>query len=154
MKKLLSLALLATLSFATVEINNQYVREVPPTSPNSAMFMEITNSSDKDVALVKATSNVAKVVELHTHSMSKGMMKMHPVDKIDIGAKSKTTLQPGGYHVMLLGLTKSLKDGDIIEAELTFSNGDKKRIKAPVKKIQSMMMQHGGGHHGHHGGHH
>ncbi len=142
MKKFLSLALLSTLAFANVEITNPYVREVPPTSPNSAMFMEIKNSFDKDVDLIKATSNVAKVVELHTHTMQYGMMKMYPVEKITIKAKSQTNLEPSSFHIMLIGLTKSLKDGDIIEAELNFSNGEKKTIKAPVKKIMTMEHKH------------
>ena len=143
MKRILLLSLLiATGLFAKIEIENAYVREVPPTMPNSAIFMKIENKSNKAVNLIKAESSVAKNVELHTHTMSNGMMKMYQVDKIIINANSETSLQPGGFHIMLIGLNKKLKENDIIDVELTFSNGEKTQIKASVKKIQSMMMHH------------
>lgn len=143
MKKVLLLSLLvASGLFAKMEIENAYVREVPPTMPNSAIFMNIKNGSNKAVDLIKADSSVAKNVELHTHTMSNGMMKMYQIDKITIEANSNTELEPGGFHIMLIGLNQKLKEDDIVEVELSFSNGEKTRIKAPVKKIQSMMMHH------------
>ena len=143
MKKILLLTLLTiTTILAKVEIENAYVREVPPTMPNSAIFMKIENESNKDIDLIKVESSVAKNVELHTHTMSNGMMKMYQVEKIAIKANSETKLQPGGFHIMLIGLNKKLKENHIVEVKLTFSNGEKVEIKAPVKKVQSMMMHH------------
>lgn len=143
MKKILLLTLfIITGLFAKIEVENPYVREVPPNMPNSAVFMKIENESDKRVDLISASSDVAKNVELHTHSMVNGMMKMYRVEKITIEANSETSLQPGGFHIMLIGLNKKLKESDIVEVELTFSNGEKIQIKAPVKKIKSMKMNH------------
>ncbi len=143
MKKILLFSLfIVTGLFAKIEIENAYVREVPPTMPNSAIFMNIENKSDKIVNLIKAESSIAKSVELHTHTMNNGMMRMYQVDKITINANSETLLQPGGFHIMLIGLNKKLKESDIVEVELSFSNGEKIKIKAPVKKVQSMMMHH------------
>ena len=148
MKRILLLSLLiVTGLFAKIEIENAYVREVPPTMPNSAIFMKIENRSNKIVNLIKAESNIAKNVELHTHTISNGMMKMYQVEKIAIEANSETALQPGGFHIMLIGLNKKLKENDIVEVKLIFSNGEETQIKAPVKKVQSMMMHHKN-HHG------
>ncbi len=123
-----------------LSISNPYVREVPPGQINSATFLSIKNDSDKDIALIKAISDVAKHVELHEHVHKDGMMQMRQVKQIDIPAHSTTILKPGGYHVMLIGLTRKIKSGDIIDVELQFDNGDKKAIKAEVKKVMRGML--------------
>lgn len=144
MKKLLALLFaISTVAMAsTIEIKDAYARATPPVLPNSAAFLSITNNLSQDIALVKASSSAAKVVELHTHDMKNGVMKMYQVPKIDIKANSTTTLQPGGFHIMLLGLVnKPLKPGQEIDLTLNFSNGDTLMIKAPVKTIMGGMMK-------------
>lgn len=140
--RLLSIsALLAGSLFASsIEVEDAYAREVPPSVMNSAAFMEIENSSDKDIALVGATSDVSKIVELHTHEMKDGMMQMFKVDKIVVPANGEVALKPGGYHVMFIGLKRALKSGENVEVELMFDNGEKVQITAPVKKVVRKMM--------------
>jgi len=128
--------LVTGLSFAKgMSVDDPYVREVPPGQMTSASFLILKNTNDKDVALIKATSDVAKNVELHEHVHDNGMMKMRQVPKIMIPANGETILKPGGYHIMLIGLTRKIKAGDIIDINLEFDNGDKQSIKAKVKKI-------------------
>lgn len=143
MKKILLLALLSALTLfaSNIEVKDAYVRATPPGLPNSAAFMTVKNHTDKDIAIVKATSDVSKVVELHTHSMKDGVMKMYQVPKIDIPANGETELKPGGFHVMLIGLNKPLKVGEEITYTLEFSNGETKTITAPIKTVMSGMMK-------------
>ena len=126
-----------------ISIEKPYVREVPPGQMNSASFLTINNTSEKDIALIKASSDVAKNVELHEHVHDAGMMKMRQVNQINIEAKGTTVLKPGGYHVMLIGLTRKIKSGDIIDLTLEFDNGEKKSVHAEVKKIMQGMMKKG-----------
>lgn len=130
------------LSFAKgISANDPYVREVPPGQMNSATFLTLKNDSNKEIALVKATSDVAKNVELHEHVHMDGMMQMRQVQKITIPANGITELKPGGYHIMLIGLTRKIKSGDIVDLTLEFDDGSKKDLKATVKKVmQGMMM--------------
>ena len=143
------LLLLATVSLAfasSIEVEHAYVRATPPSLPNSAAFMKIENETNSDVSLVSASSNISKVVELHTHGKKDGVMKMYQVPKIDIKANSKTILKPGGYHVMFIGLhNKPLKPGQKVTFTLNFSNGETIKVVAPVKKVMSgmKMMHHG-----------
>jgi copper(I)-binding protein len=143
MKKILLLALLsaATLFASNIEVKDAYVRATPPGLPNSAAFMIVENNTDKDISIVKATSNVSKIVELHTHSMKDGVMKMYQVPKIDILAKNQTELKPGGYHIMLIGLHNPLKVEDEVTLTLEFSNGQTKTIVAPIKSVMGGMMK-------------
>jgi periplasmic copper chaperone A len=142
MKKFLLLALLSasTLFASNIEVKDAYARATPPGLPNSAAFMTIENKTDKNIALTKATSNVSKVAEL---SMTDGVMKMYQVPKIDIPANGETALKPGGFHVMLIGLHKPLKEKEKVTITLYFSNGENKTITIPVKTVMDGMMEKG-----------
>ncbi|MCI6298733.1 MAG: copper chaperone PCu(A)C [Campylobacter sp.] len=145
MKKfVLSIVSIAAVFGADVEIEGAYARASIPNVPNSAAFFVIKNNSDKDIAITSANSDIAEKNELHTHIKENKMMKMMKIEKLVVPAKSSLELKSGGDHVMLMGLKKELKVGDEINLELSFSDGDKKSIKVPVKDLASTMhkMQH------------
>ena len=145
MKKfVLSIVSIAAVFGADVEIDGAYARASIPNVPNSAAFFVIKNNSDKDIAITGANSDIAEKNELHTHIKENNMMKMMKIEKLVVPAKSSLELKSGGDHVMLMGLKKELKAGDEINLELSFSDGDKKSIKVPVKDLASTMhkMQH------------
>lgn len=145
MKKfVLSILSIAAVFGADVEIDGAYARASIPNVPNSAAFFVIKNNSDKDIAITSANSDIAEKNELHTHIKENKMMKMMKIEKLVVPAKSSLELKSGGDHVMLMGLKKELKVGDEISLELSFSDGDKKSIKVPVKDLASTIhkMQH------------
>ena len=145
MKKfVLSIVSIAAVFGADIEIEGAYARASIPNMPNSAAFFVIKNNSDKDIAITSANSDIAEKNELHTHIKENKMMKMMKIEKLVVPAKSSLELKSGGDHVMLMGLKKELKVGDEINLELSFSDGDKKSIKVPVKDLASTMhkMQH------------
>ncbi len=129
-----------------ISIVDPYVRAVPPGQKISAAFLQLDNASDSMQSIVSASSPAAEVVELHTHIHDNGMMKMRRIEKIDIPAKGKTLLKPGGLHIMLIDLKNNLKLGQEVSVTLKFSDGSEKTFSAPVRKIQmpGMMkkMQH------------
>ena len=145
MKKfVLSIVSIAAVFGADIEIERAYARASIPNVPNSAAFFVIKNNSDKDIAITSANSDIAEKNELHTHIKENQMLKMMKIEKLVVPAKSSLELKSGGDHVMLMGLKKELKAGDEISLELSFSDGDKKSIKVPVKDLASTMhkMQH------------
>ncbi len=145
MKKfVLSIVSIAAVFGADVEIEGAYARASIPNVPNSAAFFVIKNNSDKDIAITSANSDIAEKNELHTHIKENKMMKMIKIEKLVVPAKSSLELKSGSDHVMLMGLKKELKVGDEINLELSFSDGDKKSIKVPVKDLASTIhkMQH------------
>jgi periplasmic copper chaperone A len=123
----------------SVDVIDPYVRAVPPGQPNSAAFMTLTSKAAEAHALVAAESAASKVVELHTHIMEEGMMKMRKVEKIDLPAGQPVSLQPGGLHVMLIGLQQELVPDQSVTIHLVFDDGSKKEVQAPVRKLQMTM---------------
>lgn len=129
------LAAQSVLADGPIVVNAPYARAVPPGQPNSAVFMQISNASDQDRALVGAASPAAEVTELHTHRMEDGMMKMRKVEQIDLPANSTLSLQPGGLHVMLIGLKQQLQPGDEVSLTLLFDQDNELVLTAPVRTI-------------------
>jgi len=147
--KLLMILMLAISSTwaSSLMVSGAYVRATPPGVPNSAAFMMLMNHSSKDISVVAASSSVAKTLELHTHDMVNGVMRMYQVEKIDVEKNGHTMLKPGGFHVMFFGLKKPLIEGETVDLELTLSNGEKVNLEAPVKKVMSGMKMNHGHHH-------
>lgn len=149
------LALLLVLPFCTaladgvadaIEITSPYARAVPSGQPNSAVFMALGNPLAAEHALVAAESPAADVVELHTHRMEGSMMRMRRIERIPLPAGAAVSLQPGGLHVMLIGLKRQLVPGDEVVVDLVFDDGSRRQITAPVREIQPPRHQGGAGH--------
>lgn len=129
----------ALLMAGDISVDNPFVKEVAPNMKNSAAFMTIKNSGSKKVSLISATNDASAITELHTHGKKDGMMVMYKVDKIEVPAKGEALLKPMGLHVMLIGLSKQLKEGDTVNLELKFDNGEIVKVTAPVKKLSGAM---------------
>lgn len=125
---------------ATVTVDKPFARKAMKAQRNSAAFMTLHNSGPA-VAIVAAESPVADIVELHTHVHDNGVMRMRKIDKIDLPAGASVTLQPGGLHVMLLGLKKDLNEGDAVSVTLVFDDGSRKTIEAPVRMVMRPKMK-------------
>ena len=102
--------------------------------PATGMFMILKNTGNVDDKLIKAESDAAKMVQIHlTEIDANGVSSMHEVDGVDIPAGGSAELKPGSYHVMLIGLQRDLKEGDLVTVTLTFQNGGQLVVEAPVK---------------------
>jgi copper(I)-binding protein len=73
-------------------------------------------------------------MEGETTTTMGGMMNMRQVESIPVPAKGSVELKPGGYHVMLIGLTKDLKAGDTLPVTLTFEPGGTVKVTAKVRE--------------------
>lgn len=131
---------------ADVSVEAPYARAVPPNASNSAAFMTLHNHSAESISLVSAESDVAEVAELHNHIDDDGVMRMRQVEQIEIPAEGSVALQPGSFHVMLLGLKHPLQPGDPVAIELHFSDGSSQAVQMEAQRL----MMHGDMHHGMH----
>lgn len=140
------LSLVASTALAEpLLVEEAQVRAVPPGSQTSAAFMTLRNPGEQDVTLVDADSPAAEVMELHNHEDVEGVMQMRKISEIVVPAGESVALAPGGLHMMLIGLTAPLEEGQPVEIELRFDTGESQQITAPVKRIEVSAE----GHHGH-----
>ena len=124
-----------------VVIRDGWVQEGPPSQTITAAFMVIENHTGAAISLRSASTDVAQVVELHKMELTDGMMKMRKVELIDIPAGGTVELKPGGYHLMVIGLKKELKDGDKVTIALQFSADITKTITIPVRPRSAMVKE-------------
>jgi copper(I)-binding protein len=124
---------------STIEVGDPYVRAVPPGQPNSAAFMLLRNDSGEARALVAAASPAAQTLELHTHTHEGGMMRMRQVERIELPAHTTVGLEPGGLHVMLIGLTGQLEPGGSVDLTLRFDDGSQAQVQAQVRPVEPMQ---------------
>lgn len=122
-----------------IQVENPFAREVPPTAPASASFMTLHNDSNEQIDIVAAHSDVAKVIELHTHIDDGGVMRMRKIPQIEIPANGTTELKPGGLHIMLIGPHNPIKVGQTVTVTLEFKDGSRKTVDMPVKSFKPMM---------------
>ena len=114
-----------------VQVSDAWVRATVPGQPSSGAFMTVT--ADSDSKLLRVASPVAKDVQIHEMSMKDDVMRMGPVDSITLPAGTPVKLDPDGYHVMLMGLTGQIKEGDQVPLTLTVENAKGERQTVEVK---------------------
>ncbi len=117
-----------------ITVSDAWVRVPGNSMGPTAAYMTIANSGSADDALLSATSSVAGSVEIHqTTTDASGMTGMSPVDRIAVPAGKSTSLAPGGFHMMLMDLTRTLAAGDKVQLELTFDKAGKVTVEAEVR---------------------
>ena len=114
-------------------VSDAWVRNpITPDQPGAG-YLVIQNNGGAD-KLLSVTSDVAQTIELHESMMSGNMMQMSPVPNIEVPANGKAELKPGGFHMMLIGLTRPLKVGDKVQLTLNFEKAGKIPVTADVRE--------------------
>lgn len=127
---------LAAPAFAESDlaVKDAYARVASPAAQSGGVFMTIENHGDTGDRLTGAASSAAAMVELHTHRAgADGIVQMVKVDEgFAVPAHGSHVLARGADHVMLMGLTKPLNDGDEVALTLSFESGKTLEVTVPV----------------------
>jgi copper(I)-binding protein len=110
--------------------------DMPGMSANdttSAVYFVIANEGGQADALIGATTPAASQAELHQSVIQNDVAEMVPVARVDIPAGGRVEFKPGGYHVMLVGLTRDLKVGESIPLTLRFEKSGAITIDVPIR---------------------
>ena len=145
----LALMAVSTSAWAEIQASQAWSRFTAPSVPTGVVFMQLNNTGAQADALVSVSSPVAKKAEIHNHINDKGVMRMRQVAKIDVPVGKSVTLQPGGFHVMLMGLKQPLKLNDTFPVTLKYQSGRTQKITATVNNGSGMQNMHHGEHHDH-----
>jgi periplasmic copper chaperone A len=120
----------------SITVENAWSRASPDGIKVAAGYLTIINNGDQPDRLLSASAPFAAATEIHKTSMADGVMRMRPVpDGVPLPAKSTVMLQPNSYHLMFMGLTEPLKDGDTVTANLTFERAGTVSITIDVLAV-------------------
>ena len=132
-----------TASIGAMTIRDAWARASMAQTGTSAVYMTLEASGGQGDRLVAVASPDAARAELHTSIVEDGVAKMRPLAAIEIAPGEPTVLEPGGPHVMLVGLGKKLVEGDTLPLSLTFEHAGTIELQVPIKGMGG-SMSHGG----------
>lgn len=120
----------------SITVLHPWARATPGPAKAGAGYLGIKNDGAIADKLVKAESNLSKRTELHTHLMDGGIMKMvHIEEGVEVPAGQEVTFEPGGLHVMFMGLKGPFKEGESLPITLYFEKAGKVDVELIVKAV-------------------
>lgn len=70
--------------------------------------------------------------------MEGGLMEMRPMPSVDVPAHGHVVFGPEGLHVMLIGLTQPLREGQRFPLTLVFQHAGRVRVQVLVQGLGAM----------------
>jgi copper(I)-binding protein len=141
-------------TLGALKIDHPWARASAGPLRTGAAFLMVENAGEAD-RLIAVAGDVAERVELHSHEMEGDIMRMRPLEAVEIPAGGSAVLRPGGHHIMLIGLKQPLKEGERFPLTLTFEKAGTITVEVAVEAVGSMGPHGSAGHGaGHEGGHH
>jgi hypothetical protein len=136
---------MASFAVGDLVIESPWARE--SVTRTGAAYLTVRNGGDADDRLIGVATEVADKAELHASVVQDGVMRMRPLEAVEVPAHGEAALEPGGIHVMLIGLKAPLEEGGTFALMLVFENAGEIEVMATIEDIA-----HGGaGHHHDHG---
>ena len=132
----------------TIHIVAPFSRALPPISKNGAVYLTLTNHGHISDQLIGAASPIAEYAEIHTHRMEDSMMKMRKVDQVELPSNEEVAFAPGGNHIMLIGLSQTLKEGECFPLMLYFKEAGQTMVEVIVEAAGATSASHSEHDHG------
>ena len=125
---------------AEITASDAWARATPPGMPMGAVYTVFQNSGDQAVEVIGLETPVARAAEIHESVEIEGQMRMREITPFIIPAKDAVRLEPGGKHVMLMGLKRALVQGERFPLLLKLSDGSTLPVEPLVGGFGQMEM--------------
>lgn len=132
---LISAAVAHDYALGELKIVRPWTHATPTGATTGVAYMSLTNTGSVPIRLTGASTPAAQRVEIHMMSVEGGVMRMRLVPGFDIAPGATVELEPGGMHLMLVGLNRQLHQEDAIPLTLAFGNGATISIDLHVEAI-------------------
>jgi copper(I)-binding protein len=122
----------------TLSVTDAWTRAVAPggeSAITTAVYFTIENDSGADDQLLSVTTAVAEAAEMHGSTITNGVMQMRRAQTVELPAGETVVFEPGGLHVMLIGVREPLEAGDRIDLELTFAQSGTMTVTVEVREL-------------------
>lgn len=113
-----------------------------PTAKAGAVYMTLMNHGAGADRLLSITTDAADSAELHETKDVDGVVKMLPVEALEIPVNGAVQMKPGGLHIMLTGLNGPLKMGGTLKLQLTFERAGIVGVEARIGEVAAATHTH------------
>lgn len=142
----------------SLTLDDPWIKAATVEDGMTAVFGELVNDGDEEVTVVAASHEDADTVELHEVTTQGADTTMREREGgFPVPANGALPLEPGGDHIMLMGLTADLEPGADSTVTVELSDGSTITFTAVVKEHAGANEDYEGDHEGHdedHGGDH
>ncbi|MFE3838566.1 copper chaperone PCu(A)C [Pseudogemmobacter sonorensis] len=136
-----------TVVAGDLEISGAFSRATLPNAPVGGGYFTVANHGATPDRLTAITAPVGREVQIHEMAHVDGTMTMRQLEGgLEIPAGGSVSLAPGGYHLMIMGLTTPLVEGERLEMLLHFEAAGAVTVPFEIRALNAR-----GGEHGDHG---
>jgi periplasmic copper chaperone A len=119
---------------APIVASDAWARPTLKGTRTGAVYLMLSNHGAAGDSLVGVRTPVAERAEVHEDVTENGVMSMKPVPALALPAGAKTAIEPGHYHVMLIGMRKALSGGDSFPITLSFAKASPLEVSVSVTR--------------------
>ncbi len=129
-----------------ISVSGAWARTSPMASDVGVAYLTIETPVADELIAASAPATVAARTELHETVMAEdamtddatgedgmGVMTMREVQTVELPADTPVAFEPGGLHVMLIGLVEPLEAGDTFDIRLSFAEADPIDVTVEVR---------------------
>jgi copper(I)-binding protein len=130
-------ALHAQPSSVPIVVEQPWARATPGGAKTGATYLTLINNGDVADRLLGASTPVADKVQFHSVTKENGVSSMREMRVVELAPRSRITFDPGGRHIMLVGLKQPLKEGQTFSLTLTFEKAGEQHFPSETPRINS-----------------
>ncbi len=116
-------------------IHQPWSRATPGGAQVGGGYVTIENKGTTPDRLTGGSFAASSGFELHSMTMTGGVMQMRPAGPLEIPPGRSVSLDPSGLHIMFTGLKRPLKKGESVPGTLTFDHAGTAKIEFDVESI-------------------
>ena len=128
-----------------LSVTGAWARATPPGTTVAAVYLVIDNTAGEADRLLAISTDRAGSAEVHTIVHDGDLAMMRRVEPLQVGAGERILFEPGGIHVMLMGLKSPLAEGQSLTLVMNFERAGVRRVEARVMAATSAPQA--AGHH-------
>jgi len=123
----------------SLKIGHPWTRATPKGATVAGGYLTVTNTGSTSDRLIGGSLEGADRAEIHVMRMDNGVMTMRPLaGGIEIKPGETVKLEPGGYHLMFIGLKASLQQGSRVKGTLVFAKAGTVAVEFAVEGLGAM----------------
>ena len=134
------LALLASLiavmpaQAADLSVTRAWIEEGPPGLTVLAGYLDLENRGDHELTIAEISSTIAERIEIHRTEIDDNTVTMRRIPTLVLAPHSHLDFKPGGYHLMIFGVTQPPHAGQKVRLDVTTGAGDHVLVDAEVRR--------------------
>lgn len=120
---------------ANVTVEDAWARTNPLSPDSGSVYVILTSDTDDAVLYADVDFSIAMSTEVHeTLTAADGSTTTQMVESVPLPAGQPVAFEPGGLHIMLMGLVEPLVAGNVISVTLTLESGNLVTFDAEVRE--------------------